>query len=208
MTTENENEAVDSEAEQQVTDATTETTADAVAGSTVDETVDTAALQEEVAELNNRLLRSQAELENYRRRVQKEATESAKYSALPFIRDLLPGIDNLHRALDAAEQSGDTANLIQGIKMVASQFTDVLKSQKVQTIVPEGESFDPNLHEALAQVPSADHEPMTVMQVIETGYQIHDRVIRPAKVMVSCAPPEAAPETAEDGDAAPQGDGE
>ena len=87
MTTENENEAVDSEAEQQVTDATT---ADAVAGSTVDGTVDTAALQEEVAELNNRLLRSQAELENYRRRVQKEATESAKYSALPFIRDLLP----------------------------------------------------------------------------------------------------------------------
>ena len=190
MTTENENEAVNPESEEQVADAMAEAASDAVVGSTADANSDVGALQEEVAELKDRLLRSHAELENYRRRVQKEATESAKYSALPFIRDLLPGIDNLHRALDAAEQSGDTNNLIEGIKMVASQFTDVLKSQKVQTIVPEGESFDPNLHEALAQVPSADHEPMTVMQVIESGYQIHDRIIRPAKVMVSCAPPE------------------
>ena len=192
MTTENENEAVNPESEEQVADAMAEAASEAVAGSTADVSPDVGALQEEVVELKDRLLRSHAELENYRRRVQKEATESAKYSALPFIRDLLPGIDNLHRALDAAEQSGDTNNLIEGIKMVASQFTDVLKNQKVQTIVPEGESFDPNLHEALAQVPSADHEPMTVMQVIETGYQIHDRVIRPAKVMVSCAPPEPA----------------
>lgn len=192
MTTENENEAVNPESEQQVADAMAEAASDAVAGSTTDGNTDVASLQEEVAELKDRLLRSHAELENFRRRVQKEATESAKYSALPFIRDLLPGIDNLHRALDAAEQSGDTANLIEGIKMVASQFTDVLKNQKVQTIVPDGEAFDPNLHEALAQVPSVDHEPMTVMQVIESGYQIHDRVIRPAKVMVSCAPPEPA----------------
>lgn len=194
MTTENENEAVDSESEQQVADAMAEAASEAVAGSTVDAEVSVASLQEEVAELKDRLLRSHAELENYRRRVQKEATEAAKYSALPFIRDLLPGIDNLHRALEAAEQSGDTANLIEGIKMVASQFTDTLKNQKVQTLVPNGEAFDPNLHEALAQVPSADHEPMTVMQVIESGYQLHDRVIRPAKVMVSCAPPEAAAE--------------
>lgn len=191
MTTENENEAPDSETEQQVANAMAEAAANAVAGSTVD----VAALQNEVAELQDRLLRSHAELENFRRRVQKESTEAAKYSALPFIRDLLPGIDNLYRAVDAAEQSGDTVNLIQGIKMVAAQFSDVLKKQKIETISPEGQSFDPNLHEALAQVPSPDHEPMTVMQVIENGYKIHDRVIRPAKVMVSCAPPEPAPES-------------
>lgn len=195
MTTDNQNESVDSESEQQVADAMAAAATEAVAGSTVDGEVDTAALQNEVLELKDRLLRSHAELENYRRRVQKEATEAAKYSALPFIRELLPGIDNLHRALDAAQQSGDTAALVEGIKMVASQFNDVLKNQKIETINPEGQSFDPNLHEALAQVPSADHEPMTVMQVIESGYQLHDRVIRPAKVMVSCAPPEPAPES-------------
>lgn len=194
MTTENENEAMDSDSESQVADAMAEAAAEATAESSDDQNVDVGALQEEVAELKDRLLRSHAELENFRRRVQKEATESAKYSSLPFIRDLLPGIDNLSRAVDAAEQSGDTANLIQGVKMVAAQFADVLKNQKVQSISPEGQPFDPNLHEALTQIPSADHEPMTVLQVIETGYQIHDRVIRPAKVMVSCAPPEAAPQ--------------
>ncbi|MCL4108557.1 UNVERIFIED_CONTAM: hypothetical protein GTU68_022859 [Idotea baltica] len=200
MTTENENEAVNSESEQQVADAMAEAAAEANAESMNEGGVDVAALQEEVAELKDRLLRSHAELENYRRRVQKEATEAAKYSSLPFIRDLLPGVDNLSRAVDAAEQSGDTANLIQGVKMVAAQFADVLKNQKIESISPEGEQFDPNLHEALTQIPSADHEPMTVLQVIETGYQLHDRVIRPAKVMVSCAPPEPAPEAETEGE--------
>lgn len=190
MTTENENEAVDSESEQQVADAMAEAAAEATAASSNDDGGDVAALQQEVAELKDRLLRSHAELENFRRRVQKEAQESAKYSSLPFIRDLLPGVDNLSRAVDAAEQSGDTANLIQGVKMVAAQFADVLKNQKIETISPEGQPFDPNLHEALTQIPSADHEPMTVLQVIETGYRLYDRVIRPAKVMVSCAMPE------------------
>jgi len=151
--------------------------------------VDTDKLQEENAELKDRVLRIQAELENFRRRTQKESLEAMKYQALPVIRDLLPGIDNLKRAVDAAEQSGDTQNLIEGIKMVSQQFADALKAHSAEPILPEGEAFDPNLHEAMAQVPSADHEPMTVLQVVEAGYRIHDRVIRPAKVMVSCAPP-------------------
>lgn len=154
-------------------------------------------LAAENAELKDRVIRSQAELENFRRRSQKEQLEAMKYQALPVIRELLPGIDNLKRAIDAAEQSGDTQNLIDGIKMVAQQFQDVLKAQSCEQISPEGEAFDPNNHEALTQIPSADHEPMTVLQVIEPGYKLHDRVIRPAKVMVSCAPPAAAAEQSE-----------
>lgn len=152
---------------------------------------DTEKLREENAELKDRVLRTQAELENFRRRTQKESLEEMKYRALPVIRDLLPGIDNLKRAVDAAEQSGDTQNLIDGIKMVSQQFADALKAHSAEPINPVGEPFDPNLHEAMAQVPSAEHEPMTVLQVVEAGYRIHDRVVRPAKVMVTCAPPAA-----------------
>lgn len=163
-----------------------------------------ATMATEISELKDRLLRSQAELENFRRRTQKEQLDAMKYQALPVIRDMLPGIDNLQRAVDAAEQSGDTQNLIQGIKMVTQQFTDVLKQHKAEPLTPEGEAFDPNLHEALSQVPTAEVDPMTVVQVVETGYRIHDRIIRPAKVLVSCAPPQPAAEqtTAEDGNAA------
>lgn len=155
-------------------------------------------LRAEIAELNDKLLRSHAELENFRRRTQKEAAESIKYQAMPVIRDFLPGLDNLQRAIDATEQTGDTQSLVDGVKMVAKQFQDVLKAYSAESINPEGASFDPNLHEALTQAPSADHPPMTILQVVETGYRIHDRVIRPAKVIVSCAPPEPAPEVTEE----------
>lgn len=149
-------------------------------------------LQIENAELRDRILRSQAELENFRRRTQRESMDAMKYSSMPVIRGMLPGIDNLQRAIAVAEQTGDTQALIDGIKMVSQQFTEALKANSCELITPEGEAFDANFHEALSQIPSADHEPMTVLQVIEAGYKIHDRVLRPAKVMVSCLPPEPA----------------
>jgi molecular chaperone GrpE len=153
-------------------------------------------LRQEAEEAQDRALRIQAELENFRRRTHKEQDEFRKYQALPVVRDLLPGIDNLQRAVTAAEQSGDLQNLLEGIRMVMQQFNDVLKAHSATVICPQDKPFDPNLHEALSQVPSADHEPMTVIQVVENGYQIHDRVVRPAKVIVSCAPPEPAGEAA------------
>ena len=156
-----------------------------------------AAMAEEIADLKDRLLRSQAELENFRRRTQKEQLDAMKYQSLAVVRDMLPGIDNLQRAIAATEQSGDTENLITGVKMVAQQFVDVLKSHNTEALNPEGQPFDPNQHEALSQVPSAEHDPMTVLQVVETGYKMHDRVIRPAKVLVTCAPPEPAAEEEE-----------
>lgn len=145
-------------------------------------------LQSDNAELRDMLLRSQAELDNFRRRTQKEAMDAMKYQSLPAIRSFLPGIDNLQRAISAAEQSGDTQGLIDGIKMVSQQFTDALKTNSCEIISPEGKPFDANFHEALSQIPSPEHEPMTVLQVIEVGYKIHDRVVRPAKVMVSFVP--------------------
>ena len=148
----------------------------------------------ENAELKDRLLRSHAELENFRRRTQKEALDAMKYQATGVIRDMLPGIDNLKRAIEVTEQTGDTQKLLDGIKMVLPQFLDALKSNACEPLDPTGQPFDANFHEALAQVPSSDHEPMTVLQVVEQGYKIHDRVIRPAKVMVTCAPPAPATE--------------
>jgi len=147
-------------------------------------------LRREAEDAQDRALRTQAELENFRRRTQREVDDFRKYQSLPVIRDLLPGLDNLKRAVDSAEQSGDLQNLLDGIRMVSQQFEDVLKAHCAEPIKPDGQPFDPNLHEALSQVPSAEHPPMTVLQVVETGYKIHDRVVRPAKVIVSTAPPE------------------
>jgi molecular chaperone GrpE len=152
-------------------------------------TVTPADLQRKVDELQDRLLRTQAEMENFRRRVHREQDESRKFESLRLLRDILPGLDGLDRAIASAEQTGDMQNLLDGIRMVATQFRDTLKTHAAEPIEAMGKPFDPNLHEALTQIPSADHEPMTVLQVVEMGYRLHDRIVRPARVIVSCAPP-------------------
>lgn len=149
-----------------------------------------AELREQVSELQDKLARSWADLENYRRRVQKDQDEARRYESLRLIHDLLPGLDSLGRAIATAEQTGDQAALLEGIRMVLQQFRDILRGHSAEPIEPKGQPFDPNLHEALTQVPSADHEPMTVLEVVEVGYRMHDRVVRPARVIVTCAPPE------------------
>lgn len=151
-------------------------------------------LQEQIDRLRDQLLRSQAELENFRRRSHREAGEALRFQSLPVVRDLLPALDNLERAIQAAEQTGDVGKLLEGIRMVSQQLTDVLKGHAARPIEAEGQAFDPNLHEALSQVPTSEHPPMTVIQVVESGYVMHDRVVRPAKVIVSSAPPEPKPE--------------
>lgn len=155
-----------------------------------------AELLDKISQLQDQLLRSQAELENFRRRSQREMADVRKYQSLPVVRDILPAMDNLNRAVQAAEQTGDVTNLLAGIRMVVQQLADTLKTNAAQLIDAEGKSFDPNLHEALSQVPTPDHPPMTVIQVVESGYVMHDRVVRPAKVIVSCVPPESAAEVA------------
>ena len=132
--------------------------------------------------------RSLADLENYRRRVQREMDESRAYQALPLARDLLPGLDNLQRAIQAAESNEAAADLVAGVKMVVEQVIGVLARHGVEPIPAIGEAFDPEVHEAIQQVPSDEHEPMTVLQEVEQGFRLGDRVVRPAKVIVSMAP--------------------
>ena len=149
-------------------------------------------LQAKNDDLQGRLLRTQADMENFRRRIQREQDEARRFESLGLLRDLLPGLDGLNRAAASAEQTGDLQNLLNGIRMVSQQFRDILKAHAAEPIDALGKPFDPNLHEALTQMPSADHAPMTVLQVVEMGYRLHDRVVRPARVIVSCAPPESA----------------
>jgi len=137
----------------------------------------------------DRWMRAQAELENYRRRVKKEAEETRLYQSLPFVRELLPGLDNLQRAIDAGESSKNIEQLLEGVQLVAKQFQDVLSAHSVELIEAVGKSFDPNLHEAIQQIPSEEQPAMTVLEEFQPGYKIHERVIRPSKVIVSSGPP-------------------
>ena len=149
-------------------------------------------LQAELAKAKEQAIRAQAEMENVRRRAKNEVEELRKYSALPVIRDVLGPIDNLRLALDAAEKSGNVGELVKGIQMVLTQFDGVFSNHFAKPIECEGQPFDPNHHEALQQIPSADHPPMTVLQDFQRGYKMFDRVSRPSKVIVSAAPPAAA----------------
>lgn len=146
-----------------------------------------AQLRKELREANDRALRSQAELENFRKRSRREMEDERRYAALPLIRDLLGVMDNLERALAAAEKGDAAAGLLEGVRMVALQFNMCLEQYQCQRIPAVGASFDPHLHEAIAQQPSADHPPGTVMHVVRQGYRLHDRVVRPAQVIVSQA---------------------
>lgn len=140
-------------------------------------------------EQRNTALRNLAELDNYRKRVNREREEDARYRVLPLAKDVLPALDNLRRAVQAASQSGNAEELIRGVEMVLRQFDEALARHDVKPIAAEGEKFDPNRHDALTQVPSPDHEPMTVLQEVERGYTLHDRVLRPSKVIVAAPPP-------------------
>jgi molecular chaperone GrpE len=135
----------------------------------------------------DRLLRSQAELENYRKRAAREIEDHRRYANLPLLRDLLPVLDNLERSMAAAEQSPDVAGLLTGVRLVAKQLEDVLAKHQCVRIPALHQPFDPNLHHALLQQPSGDFPPHTVLAVTEAGFQLHDRVVRPAQVIVSAA---------------------
>ena len=135
-------------------------------------------------------LRAQAELENFRKRTQKEMQQNFRYQAISLARDLLPALDNLERALAAAQESANIQELTQGVQMVAQQLQDILGQHDVKPIEALDQPFDPNLHEAIQQMPSANHPPMTVMHEVERGYLLHDRVVRPSKVIVSGGSPE------------------
>jgi molecular chaperone GrpE len=121
--------------------------------------------------------------------------DALRYANINLMRDLLPVVDNLHRAAESAEKStdqpADVAALLAGVKMVASQFEDVLARHHCKRISAHGEAFDPNVHEAIAQQPSDEHAQGMVLLEATTGFQLHDRVVRPTQVIVSSGPPNA-----------------
>jgi molecular chaperone GrpE len=142
-------------------------------------------LRAELEEAKDRALRMQAELENYRKRAARELQEERRYAGLPLIRDLLPVLDNMNRAVEAAEKSHDPAGLLEGLKMVAGQLEEVFQRHHCNQIEALHEPFNPHLHEAISQQPSDDHPAGTVMLVTRSGFQLHDRVVRPSQVIVS-----------------------
>lgn len=129
--------------------------------------------------------RTRAEFENYQKRMKRDLVEERRYAQAPLAADLLASLDNLERAIAAAEQAGEKGPLVQGVALVHTQLLDILRRHGITRIEAKGQPFDPNLHQAVMQQPSAEQPPMTVMQVLEQGYLIHDRVLRPARVVVS-----------------------
>ena len=137
----------------------------------------------------DKLARAMADLDNFRKRVYREMDDERKYQSLPMLKSLLPVFDGLDRAVFAASQSKNFDDLLNGVQLTVKQLETTLAGHGARTIVAQGQPFDPNLHEAISQAPSAEYPPMTVLNDIERGYMLHDRVIRPSKVIVSIADP-------------------
>jgi molecular chaperone GrpE len=141
-------------------------------------------LQRQRDEYLDQLQRSRAEFANYQKRAKSQADADRTYAVGTLARDLLDGLDNLERATDALRASG-ASGITEGLDMVLKQLLAILAKHGVEPIAALGKPFDPNQHEALAQMPDPDHPEGTVVAELGKGYRIHDRVLRPSKVAVS-----------------------
>jgi molecular chaperone GrpE len=154
-----------------------------------------AAMQAERDALQDQLLRARAEFDNFRRRVARENEQLRTTAAQALMRDLLPIVDNMERALSHVEDKTD--GLALGIEMVLKQFTGVLAARGLETIAAKGEPFNPHVHEALTHQPSVEYPADTVMEEFQRGYRLGDFVLRPTQVVVSSGPPAPAEVTAD-----------
>jgi molecular chaperone GrpE len=141
--------------------------------------------EQEIAELRDRVLRTQAELENTRKRTARELHDQRKFAAAPVMTDMLSVLDNIRRAIEAAEKTGNAPDLLSGFQMVEKQMLDTLAAHHCTRIEALGQPFDPHVHDAILQQPSADQPPGTVLMVTREGYKLHERVLRPAQVIVA-----------------------
>lgn len=151
--------------------------------------------EDQAADLKDKLLRALAENENILRRTKREREDTAKFAVSNFARDMLMAADNLRRALDALPEdagAGDdgVAALVDGVKLTERELLSTFERHGIRKIDPMGEKFDHDFHEAMFEVPTGDAEPGTVVQVVEVGYAIHDRLLRAAKVGIARAVPE------------------
>jgi molecular chaperone GrpE len=157
-----------------------------------------AALAQEVAETKDKLLRALAEMENLRRRTEREVADARVYGVTGLARDLIGVADDLRRALDAAEESaaivdGPAKALCEGVELIERQLLKVLEKNGIRVFDPQGARFDPNVHQALFEVPDANIPAGSVVQVIQPGFMIGERVLRPAMVGVSKGGPKTVP---------------
>jgi molecular chaperone GrpE len=139
----------------------------------------------QLAELQERLLRSQAELENFRKRSRREYDDAQRYREIDVLRDLLPVLDNVLRAIEASEKTADVESLRSGFRMTAQQLEKLLGSHGCRTIETDGTAFDPAVHDAILQQEVPGVEAGTIVGTASRGYRLHDRVVRPAQVIVA-----------------------
>jgi molecular chaperone GrpE len=163
------------------------------------EPVPSTALEREHAEMRDRLLRALAEMENLRKRTEREVTDARLYGIASFARDVLSVADNMRRALDAvppevraSAQAGMKA-LADGVELTERELLKALEKNGVRQFTPQGEKFDPNIHQAMFEVPDASVPTGSIVQVVQPGYMIGDRVLRPALVGISKGGPKTAP---------------
>ncbi len=157
--------------------------------------------QQDTKEEHEALLRTAAEFENYKKRMQKEQQERLKYAGRELVLDVVGALDNLARAMQAANNTQKSTDgsmsktLLQGVEMVSKQLGNALQKHHVTRIEAKGKAFDPSQHEAMQAVPTADFPQNQVLQELRTGWLLHERVIRPAMVSVAAPLPEANPDT-------------
>jgi molecular chaperone GrpE len=143
-------------------------------------------LQEDLLTARDAALRAQADAQNVKRRAEQDVEKARKFALERFASDLLPVVDNLERALEAASGDDEAIKPIaEGVELTLKSFIDVLGKNKVDVVDPQGEPFDPNLHQAITMIENKEVEPNTVTAVMQKGYSLNGRLIRPAMVMVS-----------------------
>src|SRR5580698_7541864 len=154
------------------------------------------ALDREHAEMKDRLLRTLAEMENLRKRTEREVTDARLYGVASFARDVLGVADNIRRALDAVPPEA----LVDGVELTERELLKALEKNGVRQFTPQGEKFDPNVHQAMFEVPDPSVPAGSIVQVMQPGYMIGERVLRPALVAVAKGGPKAAPNSASGND--------
>ena len=197
-------EQTNDDVEQETTENEAENTIEQPAGSTAvdDSEVDSestsedvpeggqsAQLEAEVEKYKDVALRAEAEMQNLRRRAERDVQNAHKFGTERLLQNLLPVLDSLEKAIEASEAAGQSEDdpQLEGIKLCSKLFINVLTKEGIEALDPLGEPFDPNLHEALSMIENPDLEPNSVMTVIQKGYRLNERLVRPAKVMVSKA---------------------
>ena len=182
------NNDIEDDVSAEVVDSSTEEATIDEQSTATESAADVQSLNDELTTLKEQVLRAQAEAQNARRRAEKDVENARKYALEKFVNELLPVADNLERAVAAGNPDDETQKaVLEGVELTHKSLMDTLKKFQVEPVDPEGEPFDPQLHQAMSMVPNPDVEPNTVLNVFQKGYTLYGRLVRPAMVVVSSA---------------------